>query len=221
MSAIRKYLTNIALAVPPIIIFKDNFYSLYRVEGASMEPALHHGDVLLVRKSDVFPKTVWKRWMSVATSFEQEIEHQNAMKVMAMDASSGRLIGDMWTGNTYLNPPTIHQLGSVIVFRAPDAEKYPSSEYRVKRVAGLGGQLVSVTASGRYHGLERIPPFALWVEGDNQESNGNRSVDSRMYGAVCKNSVIGIGERIVWPPSRWGIIPRVTPSVPRSWWQNY
>ncbi|KAL7537271.1 hypothetical protein ACHAXR_007712 [Thalassiosira sp. AJA248-18] len=217
MSALRKYLTTIALTAPPVLFLKDTFYSLYRVEGSSMEPALHHGDVLLVRKSDIFPDAMWRRWMTVATSFEEEEEHQNAMRVMAHDVHSGRPIGEWQTGYTYLKPPMITNLGSVVVFRAPDAEKYPSSEYRVKRVVGLGGQLCR--ASDSFHRLERVPPYSLWVEGDNQESNGNISVDSRTYGAVCKNNLIGVAERIVWPPSRWGIIQCVTPPVPRSWWQ--
>lgn len=217
MSAFRKYLFNMVLTVPPVLFFKDNFYSLYRVDGSSMEPALYHGDVLVVRKSDVFPHTMWKRWTSIATSYEEEEDHQNAMRVMALDAQSGRPIGELQTGYTYLNPPAIHQLGSIIVFRAPDAEKYPSSEYRVKRVVGLGGQICR--ASDNFHSLERVPPYSLWVEGDNQGSNGNRSIDSRTYGAVCKNNVIGIAERIVWPPSRWGVLPCITSSVPRSWWQ--
>lgn len=218
MSALRKYLFNITLTVPPIIFFNDKFYSLYRVEGSSMEPAIHHGDVLLVRKSDVFPVNTWKRLTSVATSYEEEEERQNSMRVMALDAQSGRPIGEFWTGYTYLNPPMIHQLGSIIIFRAPDAGKYPSSEYRVKRVVGLGGQLCR--AAGNFHQLEDVPPFSLWVEGDNQGSNGNMSIDSRTYGAVCKNNVIGIAERIVWPPTRWGVLPSLTPPVPRSWWHG-
>ena len=179
-----------------------------------MEPALYHGDVLLVRKSDIFPKHMWQQMVSMASSYEDEIDQQNAIKVMAYDASLGVPIGEYWTGNTYLKPPMIHQLGTIIVFRAPDATKYPSREYRVKRVMGLGGQICR--AGGNYHRLEKVPPFGLWVEGDNQKS----SVDSRVYGAVCKTNVIGIAERIVWPPSRWGLISCVTPKVPRSWWPN-
>lgn len=212
----RRYLTNIALTVPPILYFKENFYSLYRVQGSSMEPSLHHGDILLVRKSDIYPDTMWRKYMSIANSYEEEEEHQNAMKVMALDVQHGRPIGEWYTGYTYMKPPLIHQLGSIVVFWAPDAERYPMGEYRVKRVIGLGGQICR--ACDNYHRLERVPPFSIWVEGDNQE-DPKSSVDSRTYGPVSKNTVIGIAERIVWPPSRWGIIPCLTPPVPRSWWQ--
>ena len=80
MNALRKYLTTITLSVPPIIYIKDNFYSLYRVEGTSMEPALHHGDVLVVRKSDIQPEYLWRKWTSVASSIEEEEEHQKCPK---------------------------------------------------------------------------------------------------------------------------------------------
>ncbi|KAL9182242.1 hypothetical protein ACHAXT_012894 [Thalassiosira profunda] len=220
MSArLRQCLTTVALAAPPILFFKDNFYSLCRVKGSSMEPALYHGDIILVRKSDVFPKAMWQRYLSasVPDTVEEEEEHQNAVRVMALDASAGRPIGEWWWGYTFLKPPMIHQLGTIIVFLAPDAAKYPSSEYRVKRVVGLGGQLCR--ASDDYHNIKKVPEFSLWVEGDNRDSDTERSVDSLVYGPVCKNTVVGVAERIVWPPSRWGAIPCVTPPVPRAWWQ--
>lgn len=179
-----------------------------------MEPALYHNDVLLVRKSDVYPDKMWRRWVShVAASYEEEELHQDALKVLSLDALSGRPVGTWQTGHTFLKPPSIYQRGCIIVFRAPDAEKYPSSEYRVKRVVGLGGQICR--ANDNFHRIEELPQFSLWLEGDNHE----KSVDSRTYGPVCKNSVIGTAERIVWPPSRWGAIPCVTPPVPRSWWK--
>lgn len=215
---LQRYFTNIVLFAPPIIYFKNNFYSFYRVDGSSMEPALLHGDVVLVRKSDIYPDRMWRKFTSLATSYEEEEIHQNAMRVLATEASSNRPIGEWMTAHTYLKPPTIHELGAVIVFQAPDAAKYPTSEYRAKRVIGLGGQLCR--PSGNHHRLERVPPFGLWVEGDNQDCNNNeRSVDSNSYGAVCKNSIIGVAEFIVWPPSsRWGKIPCITPPEPRSWW---
>lgn len=201
-----------------------------------MEPTLKDGDVLLVRKADVLPYLDWQRWTKTSStlSYEEEEENQNALRVIAQDAQSGRPIGENNAGYTYLHPPTIHRLGSVIVYRAPDAERYPSSEYRVKRVVGLGGQIVR--SNENWHTIERVPPFALWVESDNYGGiiNGDvndenekkafsstlrcTSMDSRTYGPICKNLVEGVAEKIVWPPSRWGVVSCLTPSVPRSWW---
>ena len=92
-----------------------------------------------------------------------------------------------------------------------------------------------------------VPPFALWVEGDNtsndeddddddddDEEEGklsdqkddtplrrkslSSSVDSRTYGPLCKNNLIGVAEQIFWPPSRWGSIPCEKDASRRSWW---
>jgi signal peptidase I len=261
---LRKYFTNAILSVPPVVYVRDNFYSLYVVDGNSMMPSLHHGDVVLVRKSDVYPESSWRRWTSACPSSEtkgddddddgyddRENESRDALKVLALDASSGRPIGDKWTGRTYLRPPTVCVPGSVVVYRAPDAHKYPTGEYRIKRAVGLGGQLCQTTYrdGGGRGDVIRVPPFALWMEGDNNDYDrvGNNeedgddmgsivgtdraeerrhrysSVDSRTYGPVCKNNIVGIAERIVWPPSRWGKIPNrvhadTEASAPRSWW---
>ncbi|KAL7514199.1 hypothetical protein ACHAXN_013226 [Cyclotella atomus] len=225
-SRLVQTLTSLALTIPPLIFIRDNFYSLYRVQGSSMEPSLQDGDILLVRKADFFPSNQWKKWTSQSSDDEREIqENQNALRVIALDAQSDRPIGDTITGYTFLHPPTIHVPGSVVVFRAPDTDKYP--EYRVKRVVGLGGQIVRSGSS--WFKNEKVPTFGLWVEGDNQEeeideSNQNEvveavaSIDSRTYGAISKNLVVGVAERVVWPPSRWGLIPCITSPVPRAWW---
>mmetsp|Transcript_3754 Transcript_3754/g.8279 ORF Transcript_3754/g.8279 Transcript_3754/m.8279 type:complete len:243 (-) Transcript_3754:340-1068(-) len=229
--------TAIAATLPTALYVRDNLFSLYRVQGSSMEPNLTDGDVLLVRKADFYPRRQWEQWSSPATSYEEEVANQNAIRVMANDANSGRPIGDELVGNTFLHPPMIHQLGSVVVFRAPDARRYPSSEYRVKRVIGLGGQIVR--ASDSIHRVERVPPFALWVEGDNHgvdattandtaksTGGGNdaqtttyKSIDSRSYGPISKNLLIGVAELVVWPPTRWGSVPCIYSPDPQSWWE--
>ncbi|KAL7480896.1 hypothetical protein ACHAW6_006557 [Cyclotella cf. meneghiniana] len=221
-SRLLQTLSTLTVTLPPLVYLRDNFFSLFRVQGSSMEPALYHGDVLLVRMADVLPYRQWQQWTSAVPTAEER--DQNALRVIALDAESERPIGDTLTGYTYLHPPTIHKLGAVIVFRAPDAEKFPSGEYRVKRVIGLGGQIIE--PRGDSFDLKHVPSFGLWVEGDNQDEavatsrddHNYRSIDSRTYGPISKNLVIGVAECVVWPPSRWGLIPCITSPVPRSWW---
>ena len=107
----------------------------------------------------------------------------------------------------------------------------------MKRVIGLGGQIVR--ASDSIHRVERVPPFALWVEGDNHgvdattandraksTGGGNdaqtttyKSIDSRSYGPISKNLLIGVAELVVWPPTRWGSVPCIYSPDPQSWWE--
>jgi hypothetical protein len=103
VSLLRRYLTSAVLVVPPVLYYRDNFYSLYVVRGTSMEPSLNHGDVLLVRKSDVYPERMWRRWKSGsspppsvvgASEEEDEDRYDDVIRVMALDSSSGRPIGD-------------------------------------------------------------------------------------------------------------------------------
>ena len=176
-------------------------------------PRLTYFELKQVRKADLRPRDSWERWTSTAVASPEEAD---TLRVLALDAQSGRPIGERLTGHTYLHPPMVHRLGSVVVVRAPDADRHPSREYRVKRVVGLGGQLCR--ARGEPHRLERVPPFALWVEGDNPESGGDEPSDSRTWGALRKNNVIGIAERVVWPPSRWGAVVHAAPLALRSWW---
>ncbi|KAL7462356.1 hypothetical protein ACHAXS_002734 [Conticribra weissflogii] len=252
-NSLRQYLTAVTLIIPPVIFARDNCYSFYRVQGSSMEPALKNGDVLLVRKADFCPRRQWAQWAASPSNNDDSDDEgiddnhhlENALRVIALDAQSQRPIGDNIVGYTFLNPPTIHQMGSVVVFRAPDAEKFPSSEYRVKRVVGLGGQIVRPVDS--FHRIVRVPPFGLWVEGDNHgvdvvetvdngdalsgnkqktsincHSNGKMtSIDSRNYGPISKNLIIGVAERVVWPPSRWGMIDMVISPLPRAWWPDF
>lgn len=65
-----------------------------------------------------------------------------------------------------------------------------------------------------YNTIKNIPPYSVWVENDNEEY----SCDSRKFGAVSKNLVVGQVDRIVWPISRWGRLDRERPAVGRAWW---
>ncbi len=106
--------------------------------------------------------------------------------------------------------------GDVIVFHPPGIE---DSEPYIKRVVALAGDTVSVhdgqlwvnsVAQEEPFIKERpilgdfaevtIPASCVWVMGDNRNNSG----DSRKFGAVGIDRIIGVAFVIYWPPSHWG-----------------
>ena len=106
--------------------------------------------------------------------------------------------------------------GEVIVFRNPENE----SEYFIKRVVGLPGEVVSISkdqvyADGKLLKEGYLPPetesigetdFILgpdeyFVMGDNRA----QSRDSRSWGALTRDKVVGLVRLRFWPPDELGV----------------
>ncbi len=101
--------------------------------------------------------------------------------------------------------------GDLIVFRLPG-----SDGLGVKRVVGVAGEEIATEDGGlvvdhrpvtepyidreglrgSYFGPVIVPPGAVFVMGDNRRS----SVDSRSFGAVPLDAVVGRVRWRVWPP---------------------
>ncbi len=103
----------------------------------------------------------------------------------------------------------------LVVFRAP-----PSGEILLKRVVALGGDTVAIedgalfvngvrrreryadpkAIDSVYFGPVTVPRGTIFVLGDNRAD----SLDSRQFGAVSREAVIGRVAVRIWPPERWG-----------------
>ncbi len=117
----------------------------------------------------------------------------------------------------YLHPP---ERGDVIVFHSPEN---PGKDF-IKRVVGLPGEQVEIrdgqvfidgvrlgetyisSAGRRSWGPEVVGEFEYFVLGDNR---GNSS-DSRSWGMLDGNAIIGKAWISYWPPRDWGIVPHYT-----------
>ncbi len=169
-SLVYEVLETIVLAA--IIWLAVNFATArFIVEGSSMEPNFHTGQMLIVSKL--------------------------AYK---------------------LSTP---QRGDVIVFQYPGN---PVDDY-IKRVIGIPGDTVDLQegrvsingnvisepylapdASDTLRGKWTVPPDSYFVMGDNRL----HSSDSRSWGMLSKEFIIGKAWVSYWPPRLWGFVPQVS-----------
>jgi len=128
-----------------------------------------------------------------------------------------------------------YQRGDIIVFNPPpDWAQQPDSTPYIKRVIGVGGDVIEIRDDGYVYvngtkldepylyaedgqpqpttaqGQSRwvVPNGELFVMGDHRE----KSADSRSFGTVPVSSVIGRAWLRYWPLSTFGILQ--TPSYP-------
>ena len=115
-----------------------------------------------------------------------------------------------------LHPP---ERGDVIVFERAGEER----DY-IKRVIGLPGDTVEVRAGQVWvNGVALDEPYLsqtirndmparvvqpdhYFVMGDNR----NNSSDSRSFGPITEQSIVGRAWLVYWPPTDWSVVPHHT-----------
>jgi signal peptidase I len=170
----------------------------FRVDGNSMEPTLTHSEMLIINRR-------------AYTSLDI-----NAV----LDALPG--VDRNSEDRRYLfNPP---QRGDIVVFRPPGT----SSDPYIKRIVGLPGETVEIREGAVFidgNRLEEnyvssstswrggggsdqtqltIPEDEYFMLGDNREN----SSDSRSFGTVPKDDIIGKSWLAYWPPGSVQVFPK-------------
>lgn len=191
----RRVLVETALLVLTAVLLavamRATVAEAFRIPSASMEPQLLVGDRVLVSRLSLRLHDARRGDIVVFDCPERA--------GCAVDEERG-LVGDV-----------VHTVLESVLLVQPEPEEY------IKRVIGLPGETVegrggSVWVDGRRlvepylpagtttsdFGPETIPPEHLWVMGDNR---GN-SADSRVFGPVPEDTVVGRAYLRVWPPAR-------------------
>lgn len=168
----------------------------FRVDGLSMEPNLDSGQMLLVNRQMYF-----------------HFDANDVLNILPFVDREGENI-------VYpLHPP---QRGDIVVFEPPIGR---TSKPYIKRVVGLPGETVALRDGGVYVDGELlqepyipgtatswpngdpsrqvvVPPGHLFVLGDNR----NNSTDSRSFGPISSESLIGRAWISYWPSDLAGIL---------------
>jgi len=185
LRVVWEFVQTIALALVLFLLIR-NVVQNFRIDGISMEPNFHNGQFLIVDRFAYCP------------GVHLEI------KPLGID----------WDKTWCIRRP---RRGDVIVFEYPND---PSRDF-IKRVIGLPGDTVEINGSQVYINGQLMPepfgpnpgsgfsgpvtvgPNELFVMGDNR----NNSSDSRSWGALPMDYVIGKALVSYWPPKYWAVVP--------------
>lgn len=192
--AVREIVETLILAVLIFVAVRALVLN-FRVDGNSMVPNLHDREMLLVNRNVYFHFDL-NALLDALPGIEREGE---------------RIV-------YVFHPP---ERGDIIVFTPPLLSEKPY----IKRVIGLPGETVEIRQDGyvyingqrleepyiqggitdcsRQQCVWEIPDQHVFVLGDNRRN----SSDSRIFGPVPIDSIIGKAWLTYWPPDDFGLVP--------------
>jgi signal peptidase I len=186
---VREFLEAVVLALVVFLVIQTSIQN-FKVEGSSMHPTLEGGQYLLVNKLVYF--RIDKERLSRMIPFWRATYAEHSFAV---------------------HPP---QRGEVIVFHFP---RDPSRDF-VKRVIGLPGDRVEIRNGTVFVNRQALnEPYLTsrdtsnmgqvslrdgeyFVLGDNRRGSN----DSRNWGPVPEEHILGKVWIIYWPLSNWGLL---------------
>ena len=181
----------VGLAVIIAVLLRAFVAQAFRIPSASMEPQLMIGDRVVVSR------------------LAYDAHSPRRGDIIVFDCPPATGCGGK--GSEGLPTRAVKTVAEALLLRQPDVEEF------IKRVIGLPGDTVeghdgfvwinrkvliepylpAGTATSDF-GPIKVEPGKLWVMGDNR---GN-SADSRVFGQIEQDTVVGRAILRVWPPQR-------------------
>ena len=219
LKEIYEWTSSIAWAVVLAFVINTFFVSLVQVDGSSMVPTLHHGERLIVRKiaytpeksdvvivkSEPLKKHIVKRVVAMPN---QKISFDSELNVLV----DGVLIDEPYiaekqfsTGGLYPYPLVVPKKGENATFNVilAEAAVMPESvkiEMKDDKIMVTGSSFVE---DGVFlPGETKYTQDGYFVLGDNR----NHSSDSRVFGVVPRDEIIGEAVLRFLPISEFGLI---------------
>lgn len=201
---IYEWVSSIAVAVVLAFVINTFLFSLVQVDGSSMVPTLHHGERLIVRKIAYTPKNsdvvivksqplqkfIVKRVVATPTqnvAFDEELNLTVDKKKIDEDYIESKQVS---IGYLYNYPVTVPQKGAVADIEVIFAEQanMPDKvliEQKDEKIFIFGSSFV---ADGEFvSGKTTYTQDGYFVLGDNR----NNSADSRVFGIVPEDEIVG------------------------------
>ncbi|MBM7644529.1 signal peptidase I [Scopulibacillus daqui] len=175
---IPQWLKVLGVTVIAAIMIRTFLFSSYVVEGKSMMPNLQDGNRLIVNKIDYN--------ISKPHRFDVVIFHADKTKDYVK-----RVIGLPGDKIAYKN--------DVLYINGKPVNEPYLKPYKDKLITG---QLTEDFTLKEYTGHSTVPKGKLWVMGDNRQ----KSVDSRQFGFVDMDKVVGKVNIRFWPLSKFDLI---------------
>jgi signal peptidase I len=202
--AVREIVETLLLALVIFVAVRALVLN-FRVDGNSMVPNLHNEEMLLVNRN-VYMHFDLNKWLNY---------------IPGVDRDGERIFYPF-------HPP---QRGDIIVFDPPVSSEKPY----IKRVIGVAGDTVEIRQDGYVYvnGAQveedyiqgpitecqrqtcdavTVPEGEIYVLGDNRRN----SSDSRIFGTVPIDNIIGKAWLTYWPLDDFGLVPHEDyPNIPK------
>ncbi len=180
LKELRDWIIAIVIAIVIATVIREYVFTLVKVDGASMEPVLHHGDRLYVNRTHYTAK----KGDVVIFKPKSDPDRPYVKRVIATEGDTVYI--DFTKGDVYVNDILLKE------------------DYIKEKTLQSGNYITSLVREDNYSRTNPIviQPGYIFVMGDNR----NNSRDSRHLGPVPVEDVMGNAVFRFWPIGSFGSV---------------